>query len=332
MIPNSWQVMVDPRFAQEVPQQNFRLIQQSGAKFFPMHFQTKGVPRPFEESQRLQWSSQNNLESAQPDLARKLQYVGETGVLIFHDCRAYVLIPNPSLSTLERSLWWISWPCSTIKKNSSWRWGGVGGRKSCWNPDSWMATWKLGALKNELVKIWVRYLFPQGSCRACKRAGKVRKVPWLLPRLACYLFICYVLFAIYIALNIWYSRYIYIPIRSASYNSRRFPKRQKFPTFWTFFADADVFRRFPFWAISEPHVHLGIICVNQLSKQNNLPWKTAFQTSLVLIKKVLTELLVDRSFLHRPMHYGHFGSEDNWANSWCGWCIGKPKRYQTSEV
>ena len=216
MIPNSWQVMVDPRFAQEVPQQNFRLIQQSGAKFFPMHFQTKGVPRPFEESQRLQWSSQNNLESAQPDLARKLQYVGETGVLIFHDCRAYVLIPNPSLSTLERSLWWISWPCSTIKKNSSWRWGGVGGRKSCWNPDSWMATWKLGALKNELVKIWVRYLFPQGSCRACKRAGKVRKVPWLLPRLACYLFICYVLFAIYIALNIWYSRYIYIYIHNVN--------------------------------------------------------------------------------------------------------------------
>ena len=37
------EVMVDPRFAQEVPQQNFRLVQQSGAKFFPMHFQTKGV-------------------------------------------------------------------------------------------------------------------------------------------------------------------------------------------------------------------------------------------------------------------------------------------------
>ena len=96
--------MVDPRFAQEVPQQNFRLVQQSGAKFFPMHFQTKGVPRPFEESQRLQWSSQNNLESAQPDLARKLRARNRGYNL--HDCicRAYVLIPNPSLSTLEGSL------------------------------------------------------------------------------------------------------------------------------------------------------------------------------------------------------------------------------------
>ena len=113
MIPNCWQVTVGPHFAQPVRQHGAMLVQQSGAKFFPMDF---GVPRPFEESQRLQWSSQNNLESAQPDLARKLR--GRNRGYNLHDCicRAYVLIPNPSLSTLERSLWWISWPCSTIKK------------------------------------------------------------------------------------------------------------------------------------------------------------------------------------------------------------------------
>lgn len=65
--------MVGPHFFQPVQQHGAMLVQQSGAKFFPMHFQTKGVPGPFEELQRLQWSSQNNLESAQPDLARKLR-------------------------------------------------------------------------------------------------------------------------------------------------------------------------------------------------------------------------------------------------------------------
>ena len=77
MIPNCWQVTVGPHFAQPVRQHGAMLVQQSGAKFFPMDF---GVPRPFEESQRLQWSSQNNLKVH--SLTWPVNYVGETGVII----------------------------------------------------------------------------------------------------------------------------------------------------------------------------------------------------------------------------------------------------------
>ena len=173
MIPNCWQVTVGPHFAQPVRQHGAMLVQQSGAKFLPMDF---GVPLPFEESQRLQWSSQNNLESAQPDLARKLR--GRNRGYNLHNCicRAYVLIPNPSLSTLERSLWWISWPCSTIKKQFlTLRW--------CW--------WEEVLLKSRFLDGHVE-------------ARGIEFVPWLfLPRLPCYLFI-YLLCIICDLLNIFF--------------------------------------------------------------------------------------------------------------------------------
>ena len=82
-----------------------------------------------------------------------VNYVGETGVKIMDNCVcwAYVLIPNPSLSTSDPVVM-ISWSCSTILNISPWRWGSVGGRKSCWNPDSWMAMWKLGILNSNLSR------------------------------------------------------------------------------------------------------------------------------------------------------------------------------------